>query len=54
LDIYQLTQRRCDIPNNTFRDVLIYPHGYPFTKMDQLFLNNVYAAKNKLAFVQWK
>jgi len=51
---YNLTQRSCQIPNNVFKDVLIYPHGYKLTDLDKMFLNKLYQVKNEVAFIEYK
>lgn len=54
LQRYDLVQRRCLIPENSFKDVLIYPQGYEFKEIDKLLLNKVYEVKNEIAFVEYK
>lgn len=54
LDRYNLVQRRCRISNNSFKDVLIYTHGYKLSTTDKLFLNKLYEVKNELTFCEYK
>lgn len=54
LDRYRLVQRRCEINNNSFKDVLIYTRGYKFSATDKLFLNKLFEVKNEVAFNQYK
>jgi len=53
LNEYHLVQRRCKISNNSFKDVLIYAHGYKFSTIDRLFLNKLYEMKNEVAFSEY-
>ena len=45
-----LVQRPCHIPDNKFKDILIYPAGYEFTDEDKLFIDCLYKQKNTVAF----
>lgn len=50
LDRYGLVQRRCNVKDNSFKDVLIYSPNYRLSAMDKLFLNKLYEVKNDVAF----
>ncbi|MDR2397662.1 MAG: LysR family transcriptional regulator [Spirochaetaceae bacterium] len=50
LERYCLVQRRCNLANNLFKDVLIYPQAYAFSPLDKKFIDHVYASKNALSF----
>jgi DNA-binding transcriptional LysR family regulator len=54
LDRYHLVQRRCNVSNNTFKDVFIYPHDYKLSNIDKLFLNKLYEMKNEVAFLKYR
>jgi hypothetical protein len=45
---YRLTQRCCQVPHNTYKDVLIAPQGYRQTEMEALFLDCVAKARDEL------
>jgi DNA-binding transcriptional LysR family regulator len=54
LDRFNLVQRRCEISNNSFKDVMVYPKGYKLSATDKLFLNKLYEVKNEVAFGDYK
>ncbi|MPN27853.1 hypothetical protein SDC9_175287 [bioreactor metagenome] len=54
LERYNLVQRKCEIVNNSFKDVLIYPIGYKLKPADRMFLNKLYEVKNDVAFIEYK
>ena len=54
LSKYGLIQRACHMPDNKFKDILIYPKGYEFTPEDKVFIDSLYREKNKVAFCQVK
>ncbi|MBE6913694.1 MAG: LysR family transcriptional regulator [Ruminococcaceae bacterium] len=41
MDTYPLTERRCDLPDNRYKDALIYRRGYHLTGGDCLFIEKV-------------
>ena len=45
-----LVQRYCDVPNNSYKDLLIYSKGYKFSQLDKKFIDKLYAKKNKVAY----
>lgn len=51
---YSLVQRRCQNSARRFCDMLVYPEGYSFTKLDRLFIDKLYEAKNAVAFGDYK
>ena len=53
LDRHHFVQRRCNINNNAFKDVFIYPHDYKLSAIDKLFLNKLYEMKNEVAFLKY-
>ncbi|MDR1985787.1 MAG: LysR family transcriptional regulator [Treponema sp.] len=53
LERFQLVQRRCILANNLFKDALIYPQGYTFSRLDKKFIDKIYASKNDLSFRQF-
>lgn len=48
---YELVQRKCAGFNRTCKDALIYPKGYAFTPIDRQFIDQLFAAKNQVAFM---
>lgn len=48
LEKYSLSMVRADRPGKIYRDVLIYPKDYKFSKLDRLFIDKVYEIKQKL------
>ena len=40
-DTYPLVEKRCEIPDNTYKDVLIYRKGYRLSREDRLFIRKV-------------
>lgn len=48
LEKYSLSMVRADRPGKIYRDVLIYPRDYKFSKLDRLFIDKVYEIKQKL------
>lgn len=47
---FALVQRVCHLPDNVFRDVLIYSRKYLFNAVDKAFLNKLSEVQNELAF----
>ena len=45
-----LVQRDCPLPENRYRDALIYAQGHEFTPVEKRFINKLYEYKNRLAF----
>lgn len=43
---HQLIQKRIDIKENLYRDVLIYPNAYQMVDTDRKFLNHLYKARD--------
>lgn len=41
LDTYPLIQKRCQLPDNSYTDTLIYRKGYRLTREDRLFIQKV-------------
>ncbi|NLJ15502.1 MAG: LysR family transcriptional regulator [Clostridiales bacterium] len=53
LDRYKLVQRKCEVPNSRYKDVLIYQKGYEFSGIDKLFIDKLFEAKNEVAFKEY-
>lgn len=49
LERYGLVQRRCTIPDNSYKDLLIYPNGHRFTALEKRFIEQLGAARDKVA-----
>lgn len=49
LEQYGLVQRKCRIPNNNYKDVLIYREGYEFSELDEQFMQKLYASRDEVA-----
>lgn len=49
LERYGLVQRRCEIPDNSYKDLLIYPNGHRFTALEKRFIEQLNAARDKVA-----
>ena len=52
-EIFELTQRKCEMEDNDFKDILIYPRGYEMTRFDKAFINKLFEAKNDVAFKEY-
>ncbi len=48
LDKYNLVQRVCVDYNKTYKDVLIYKRDYRFTKLDDIFVEELASSKNNV------
>ena len=48
LDRFCLVQKRCDMANNVFRDVLIYRTEYHMTRLDRLFIEKLREAAKRV------
>lgn len=48
LDRFGLVQKRCDMANNSYRDVLIFRAGYHMTRLDRLFIEKLREAAKKV------
>lgn len=46
---YKLVQRKCQINNNRFKDLLVYPKDYKFSELDKKFIDKLYTSKNEVA-----
>lgn len=53
INIYDLVQRKCEMEDNDFKDILIYPKGYTMTRFDRDFINKLFEAKNEVAFKEY-
>ncbi len=40
-DTYPLVEKRCQTPNNSYKDILIYRKGYRLSRADRLFIQKV-------------
>ena len=47
---YGLVQRRCEFPDNCFRDMLIYPSGKKLSGSELALVNKLYEIRNETAF----
>lgn len=45
LEQFGLVQRVCEIPNNDYKDLLIYKEGYQFSALDKKFQMKLYESK---------
>ena len=50
LEKYGLTQRKCDIPNERSKDVIVFQRGYKLTELDRRFINILSEIKNTAEF----
>lgn len=41
LEMYNLTCKKCSLPNNTFKDILVYRNGYTFSDYDNMFIDKI-------------
>lgn len=49
LEKYGLVQRKCSIPQNRYKDVLVYREGYEFGSLDEKFMQKLYASRDEVA-----
>ncbi len=49
LSRYNLVQRKCDFPDNKYKDLLIYPTGYSLTSLEKRFVSELYQARDKVS-----
>lgn len=54
LEQYGLVQRKCSIPNNSYKDVLIFRNGYKFSELDKKFKSKLYLARNEVAYGKYE
>ena len=54
LSRYQLIQRACKAERNLHKDLLIYPKDYQFRPIDRQFIDQLFAAKNEVAFKHYE
>lgn len=54
LERYDLVQRRCNMPNNLYKDVIFYPEDYNLSELDRRFMDMLFASKNEVAFREYK
>lgn len=50
LEIVGLKEKKCDMENNSFKDIVIYRKGYRFSETDKKLLNKIYEEKNEILF----
>ena len=50
LEKYGLVQKKCDIPGERFKDVLIFSKGYQFSSSDKKFFDILTQIKNEMEF----
>lgn len=46
---YGLVQKKCNIPNNNYKDVLVYKDGYEFSQWDLKFMEKLYESRDAVA-----
>lgn len=46
---YGLIQRKCDFPDNSYKDLLIYPQGYHFTVLEKKFTDELAKVIEKMS-----
>lgn len=51
---FGLVQRKCDFPDNLYRDLLIYSSGHKLTDAEIQFVNKLYETRNSVAFTEYK
>lgn len=49
LDRYGLVQRRCSIPDNSYKDLLIYPAAHRFTVLEKQFIDQLDQTRDTVA-----
>lgn len=49
LQLYKLVQRKCDVEDNVYRDVLIYSKEYRLNKLDKVFIEKLYEVKEEIS-----
>lgn len=49
LEQYGLVQKKCKIPNNNYKDVLVYKEGYEFSEWDESFMEKLYKSRDAVA-----
>ncbi len=54
LEQYGLVQRKCAIPNNSYKDVLIYRNEYELGELDEQFKKRLYLARDEVAYKEYK
>lgn len=45
-----LIQKKCNFPNNLYRDILIYTSGHKMTNAEIQFVNKIFEVRNRAAF----
>ncbi len=50
LEKYSLIQKKCEIPNERTKDVIIFQKGYKFTDLDRKFIDILSGIKNEAEF----
>lgn len=50
----RLIQRKCEIPNNKFKDIIVYHKGYQFKEIDYKCIKEIEKARDSVAIVQYK
>ena len=50
LEKHCLVQKKCEIPNERIKDVIVFQKGYKFTQLDRRFIDILSEIKNEMAF----
>ncbi|MCQ2458869.1 MAG: LysR family transcriptional regulator [Ruminococcus sp.] len=51
---YGLVQRKCDFPDNSYKDVIIYASGHKLSVNERNLINRLYEVRNEVAFNDYK
>jgi DNA-binding transcriptional LysR family regulator len=54
LSQYDLVQRKCVKPNNTYKDILIFRDSYAFSDLDMRFIDEVFSLKNQVDLKEYR
>lgn len=53
LELYKLVQRKCNVKDNTYKDVLIYPKGYKLKTVENIFLEKLFEITNEISQIEY-
>lgn len=54
LNKYGLIQRKCNMNNNRYKDVLIYSEHYKLTPLDRRFIEKLYESKTEVCYKDYR
>lgn len=52
LECYGLVQKKCDVPDHKYKDLLIYPADYRFSALDKAFISELFHVRDEISIIE--